>query len=149
MRVIIYTAAVLFCATISQGDRCRFVYPVITSTIKCEDKVYHRDNKTIAAVNSCAQGKNGNEITIKDTNCIFNKLGFLKNGKLNRRALGISNRKFFPAHHAALTNGTAKCAAENSKESDEKDPFKHVECRLKVFRDVCKHETCDWLNTLD
>ncbi|CAG7826615.1 unnamed protein product, partial [Allacma fusca] len=37
----------------------------------------------------------------------------------------------------------------NTKESDEKDQFKHVECRLKVFRDVCKHETCDWLNSFD
>ncbi|CAG7718317.1 unnamed protein product [Allacma fusca] len=149
MKIFIYTAAVLFCTTISQGDRCKINVPVTSSTLKCEDKVYHRDHYALDAVNSCGEGKNGTEVTIQHLDCIFEKIGYIVNGFLIPAKLLRGNTRNFPDHYMELTNGTKQCELENSKTSDEKNPYKHVECRMNVFKTVCKHETCDWINTLD
>ncbi|CAG7822340.1 unnamed protein product [Allacma fusca] len=149
MKMFIYIAAILFTVSIAEGDRCRFNLPVTSSNIKCENQVYHRTPSAIAAVNACGEGKNGSEITIADTDCIFERLGYIYDGKLQPHILLAVNKINFPHHYEALTKGTTACAAANTKETDDVDPFKHVECRLRVFKEVCKHETCDWMNTFD
>ncbi|CAG7825018.1 unnamed protein product [Allacma fusca] len=55
MKVFIQSAAVLICAMVAQCDICRFNIAAGFGVLKCEDKVYHADEKTRDDVNHCGE----------------------------------------------------------------------------------------------
>ncbi|CAG7825019.1 unnamed protein product [Allacma fusca] len=131
----IYTAAVLFYVTIAQTDKCRFNVPVTSNVLKCGYQVYPSDWRSIDAINNCGSGGNGTEINDQDIFCIFEELTYTINDRLIVGSLFEANRINFPLHYKALYAGAIQCAKQYLQESNWKE-FKHVECRVKAFKDV-------------
>ncbi|CAG7726083.1 unnamed protein product [Allacma fusca] len=145
----IFPAVVLFCVTIAQGDKCLFNVPVTESVLKCGKDVYRTDFDYVKAVNSCGQNRNGTEITDQDIRCILEKSLYIKDGEVVLGVMAGSIKGIFPAHWTKLMSSVFQCALESLKTLDQTDKFKHVNCRIKAYKDVCGYKTCDWINTLD
>ncbi|CAG7675721.1 unnamed protein product [Allacma fusca] len=148
MKVFILTAALVICETIAQGDRCLFNIPVNSSTIVCGPFEYHRDQRAMDAVNFCGKEKNGTEITNRDVNCIFERLGYIVNGALRRDNMLAAYIKTFPFHFGDLCAETCTCVTV-TQEVAQGNGTSQVECLSGAFSRICGHKTCDSINTLD
>ncbi|CAG7715725.1 unnamed protein product [Allacma fusca] len=149
MKILFWAALALFSVTATHGGNCKIKGPVTASSLKCGDQVYHRNPEVIAAHNACIEGKIGKEICMGYIDCVFEKTGVTKNGETVPEVLLDHAKRDYPGHYAALLKGMDACAKANTKESDLKDPYKHVDCLRQEWEDICKSKTCDFLNNED
>ncbi|CAG7833028.1 unnamed protein product [Allacma fusca] len=106
-------------------------------------------SRSLKDINVYSMFLNGTEITDQDVRCILEKLKYIKGGKVAPNVIIDSIQEIFPGHWGTLTSSVFQCAQESLKKSDQTDKFKHVNCRMNAYKDVCGHKTCDWINSFD